>query len=147
MNPLPTEIIQYIIYLSGLDTAIKCKNDFIVKKILKDKYFSWEDIIYNCNGATLEYLYNNNIHIQELKEFQKSFIPGCHVSIFNSAIEKRDILKMKIIEKILPKSVIDNKAFEYAKNLKYNEIIEWCKINRPVMFGSFYTKQFNVKFR
>lgn len=141
MEPhLPTEIIDYIIYLSDLETAIKCDNNFIVKKYLVDNQISWEDILYQFNGTVITYLYNNNINIKELQEFQSSFIPIYHPSIFESAIKNNDLFKMEMLEKLLPKSIIDKELFEYAKQVNYTEIINWIQINRPVFFINNYTK-------
>ncbi len=137
---LPIELIEYIIYLSDLETAINCKNNYVIKKYLRNHCISWEDILYKYSGKVIEYLYNNNINIKELKEFQQSFIPIYHPSIFDSAIKNQDFLKMEMLEKLLPKSMIDIEAFDYAKRMNYYEIIKWIKINRPVLFLNHYTK-------
>lgn len=135
---LPTEIIEHIIYFAGIETACILKNSYISQKIAHDNKYTWEYILYNFNYTTIKYLYDIKYNLDELIQFNKEFIPSVYSDIFNNAIKTNDLDKIKLIDKILPNSVVDKDGKLLSETFPL--INNWVLLNRPVLFIHFFTK-------
>ena len=135
---LPLEIIDYIIYFAGIETACMLKNNYVSKKIARDYKYTWEYILYNFDSYTIQYLYDIKYNIAELNEFKKEFIPSLYSDIFNNAINANDFEKIKLIDYILPNSVIEQRGKLLSEGLPL--IHNWILRNRPCQFLNLFTK-------
>ena len=138
MEKLPIEIIDYINYLCGIETAIITKNIYVINKLIKINDYLWEDIfLYNIE--TVKYFLDIKYKYTEFKQFQKT-APIHNIHILSDAIKNGDIEKMEFIEKYLPNSICSLDSYEYAKNNNMLNVIKWIEINRPCHFMFFRCK-------
>lgn len=152
---IPVEIQDYIIYLSGLDNAIKLNNKYVISKIISelkrnfenDSIEMYNEIFCSYSGQTIEFLYKNNyLDKNIIKKMNNTFIPSCTTEYLDSAVLNSDLKKLQTIDLLFPKSVIDYTCI--SKNTK-NNILEWISKNRPCKFGHLLIKNrclfYNIK--
>jgi hypothetical protein len=131
IKSLPTELIDYITELCGLDVGILTENDYVIRKLLKR--MCWQDILETCSGITIQYLRDMNHDPLDFAPVKR--LPPCHTTLFlDSAVSSNDILKLQMIESLMPNTSVSSEMKKYAVNHCDKDIVDWIDINRPVHF-------------
>lgn len=134
---LPVEIVDKIVFYAGFNVAYSLNNKHVMNKIIqqfKDK--EWELIFKEADGYLIRYLYDRNINRSKLEEFKEYFSPYYDSDIYHIAVENDDLVKIEMIDKILPNSSVHEKTY----NLASEKVKEWVDKTRPNFFISVYTK-------
>lgn len=132
---LPTEIVDNIIYYVGFKVAYCLNNKYVINRYIKHYIKEhWEYIFLNGDGHLIWYLYKNKLNMERLFQFRSSFYAYHHTYIFHAAVESGDLFKMHVIDKILPKSILDVDTYNLAINMNNMDMKNWIDKNRPVIF-------------
>lgn len=149
LSMLPREIQDYIVYLAGIDVAVCLCNEYVIKQLIhtQQKHFLDEEdfcdyVLYSFSGTTLEYLVENG-YLTHLYLIQRK--PPIHTTHYiEAAVEHNDILKLQLLDRILPKIMVPLSSKKYAIHHGFTEIVDWIQCKTPIEFINWYVKPANV---
>jgi hypothetical protein len=150
MGELPVEIQDHIIYLAGLNTAIKLDNKYVINKIINELKISACDDIEELHdniftfytGNEIEYLYKNDfLNKLVISKMATMRTPYSIIYYLSFGVENNDLKKLEIIDSLFPKSVINVNSKKHALSHGYSDVVSWININRPSTFGDLLTKK------
>ena len=119
MFQLPIEIQDKILLYTDLDTAIKCKNEYVINKLYDRNSFSYA--IENGHLETVKWIYNNLAGGREIINMNERF--AIDWAAYNNQLEIVEWLyfnceytEMDLLE-----------AIQWAETYEHFEITEWLQ--------------------
>ncbi len=144
------EIQDHIIYLAGLNTAIKLDNKYVINKIINELKISacddteeiYDNIFTFYTGNEIEYLYKNDfLNKLVISKMAAMRTPYSIIYYLSFGVENNDLKKLEIIDTLFPKSVIDINSKKHALSHGYSDIVSWINTNRPMSSLGLLTKK------
>ena len=130
---LPKELQLHIILFGGLDLAVKVSNLYTIKRILQSLDLDWYDIMMKFETSTVRYLIKTGYSPKSKTETNKSYM-------MDTMIESNNLNKLFLLDELFPVMICSVRAYDFAKKMKYNDIVAWLDINRPNRFIGMFMK-------